>query len=96
MIYNKKYIYIWSVSPVPGISALKFPRNFLSDKSKEGERVSTKPLSTTVELTVEEMTSGKPLRMEAGCQENQLLIRGLELSIPPLDLWGQERDWRLN
>lgn len=55
-----------------------------------------KPPVTTLEFTIKEMTFGKPLRMEAGCQENQLVIRGLEISTPHLDLWGQERDWRLN
>ena len=34
--------------------------------------------------------------MGAGCLKNQLVIRGLEFSVPPLDLWGGERGCRLN
>lgn len=39
----------------------------------------------------------KQLKMRAGCQETNRVIRGLELSVlPDLHLWGERRDWRLN
>lgn len=39
-----------------------------------------------------EVTFGKHLGMDVGHQETQPVIRGLELSAPPPDFWGEERD----
>jgi len=41
--------------------------------------------------------AGRPLnslRMGAGCQEDQALIRSWELSVPSPNLWGWMRGWR--
>lgn len=37
---------------------------------------------------------GDSWRMGAGRHGNQPVIKGLKLSVPPLDLWGGERGWR--
>lgn len=40
---------------------------------------------------VNEVTFGPHLRMGAGCRGANLVIRGLELSVPPPSIWREER-----
>ena len=61
----------------------QIPWNFMCDRKER--RI----------ICYKEATPGGPLRVRAGCQEDLTLRRSLELSVPPSNLWGLERDWRL-
>ena len=43
-----------------------------------------------------EMTFGKHLKMDTGCQGSDHVIRGLDLSVLPPALQGEKRIWKLN
>lgn len=45
---------------------------------------------------INEVISGKPLRMGTGFLENNHVIKGLDLSALSPDLQGRERAWRVN